>query len=125
MKLTCNASAVNGNYSLASGLHTFQAGSPVAVKGYPGDKPEGTAWSSSGTITLKDPIQPRFAHWADTYDGESGAPMFVDGDFNSSNDVIAIHQAGMDNASFPGYNVAVEVTPQLRETIYGIINSNG
>ncbi|MDN4639851.1 trypsin-like serine protease [Agreia sp. PsM10] len=122
MKLTCNASAVNGARLVGNDLYTFQPGNDIYVEGYPGDKPEGTAWGAPGTIFLVDPIEPRFAHTADTYAGQSGAPvLYYSSDHMLQNEVIGIHTLGTDNTRFPGSNAGVKVTSALQETIEGII----
>ncbi|WP_049567581.1 trypsin-like serine peptidase [Streptomyces sp. SBT349] len=49
-------------------------GNSVNLRGYPGDKPEGTMWSGSGRIRSETPTNLRYE--IDTYDGQSGSPVF-------------------------------------------------
>lgn len=84
-------------------------GTIVNTTGYPGDKPFNTMWCSSGTIL--NTYDKYVKHDCDTYNGNSGSPIY-----NNSNQVLAIHSAGSEDAT---YNIGVRIT----EWLYNYLNS--
>ncbi len=66
---------------------------PITVSGYPGDKPYATQWKMDGKIRQVEPT--RFFYGIDTYNGESGSPVY--GKWHSSCNpcVFGIHTYGV------------------------------
>lgn len=79
---------------------------PITVTGYPGDKSLATMWESKGEILAnKDNI---LTYNASTYGGNSGSPLF-----NDNNEVIGLHQGGIEGES----NSAVAITGEVLDFI--------
>lgn len=72
---------------------------PITVTGYPGDKSLATMWESKGQILNSNTAE--FEYNASTFGGNSGSPVF-----NENNEVIGIHQGGIEGQS----NSAVAMT---------------
>ena len=67
----------------------------VRTVGYPGDKPVGTAWETSGKITSVGPR--KFSYMFDTAGGQSGSPVFTPQTYGSggrTHFVLGIHTNG-------------------------------
>ncbi len=79
-----------------------------------------TQWQSFGKLDA-DPETSRLQHTADTYGGESGAPIFLrNGD---SLDLLGVHTAPGDGTS-PTSNVGVRVTLKLMQEIASWMNTD-
>lgn len=82
---------------------------PITVTGYPGDKSLATMWESKGQILNTNTSE--FEYNASTFGGNSGSPVF-----NENNEVIGIHQGGIEGES----NSAVAMT----DDVLSFINKN-
>lgn len=82
---------------------------PITVTGYPGDKSLATMWESKGQILNTNTTE--FEYNASTFGGNSGSPVF-----NENNEVIGIHQGGIEGES----NSAVAMT----DDVLSFINKN-
>ncbi|PHK48534.1 trypsin-like serine peptidase [Staphylococcus edaphicus] len=71
---------------------TLTENTPITVTGYPGDKSLATMWESKGDILKVNGSE--FTYNASTFGGNSGSPVF-----NKSNEVIGIHQGGIEGES--------------------------
>lgn len=76
------------------------AGSTATVRGYPGDKPRGTMWTMTGSVSSTQPE--KVFYTMDTSGGQSGAPVY-----NSSASIVAIHTNGGST------NSGTRITPAL------------
>ncbi|WP_419744259.1 trypsin-like serine peptidase [Staphylococcus sp. LKG3-1] len=81
----------------------------ITVTGYPGDKSLATMWESKGQILNTNTTE--FEYNASTFGGNSGSPVF-----NENNEVIGIHQGGIEGES----NSAVAMT----DDVLSFINKN-
>lgn len=89
-------------------------GLPVQVSGYPGDKPFGTHWSTSGDIAISEASKTRYKH--DTFGGQSGGPVFQTdrvGSFCSGPCVNTIHAYGVFNGNNSGTRINQSVFNNL------------
>lgn len=77
------------------------------LTGYPGDKPTGTMWSSTGSVLSI--TQERITHTFDTYSGSSGSPIY-----NNTGQVCAINNTSSTNS-----NGGVAIT----STLYWIMDT--
>jgi glutamyl endopeptidase len=86
-----------------------QANLPVAVLGYPGDKPSGTQWGGAGRIAASETRKTRY--FIDTAGGQSGGPVIQadgTGPGGCQGDCgIAIHAYGADSM---GRNSGTRIT---------------
>ncbi|MCA0176821.1 MAG: trypsin-like serine protease [Proteobacteria bacterium] len=84
-----------------------QAGVPILVLGYPGDKQRGTAWGAAARIEYSETYKTRYK--ADTAGGMSGGPVVqADGSGICQGDCgIAVHAYGQDTL---GTNSATRIT---------------
>ncbi|SCS40902.1 trypsin-like serine peptidase [Staphylococcus caeli] len=81
---------------------------PITVTGYPGDKALATMWESKGAVLENNGTQ--FTYNASTFGGNSGSPVF-----NSSNEVIGIHQGGIEGESNSAVAISGEVLNFINE----------
>ena len=81
-------------------------GAPITVTGYPGDKSLATMWESKGEILANN--SNILTYDASTYGGNSGSPLF-----NENNEVIGLHQGGIEGES----NSAVAITGKVLDFI--------
>ena len=63
----------------------------ATLSGFPGDRPVGTMWTSSGL--LEKVTKNRFFYFNDTYRGQSGSPVYIN-DHDGQFVAIGIHSAG-------------------------------
>lgn len=73
VKLNCSIGNSTGWFGFFWQTATLN-GLPVQVSGYPGDKPSGTQWSTSGDIEVSETAKVRYKN--DTAGGQSGGPVF-------------------------------------------------
>lgn len=66
---------------------------PITVSGYPGDKPYATQWKMDGKIRQVETN--RFFYGVDTYNGESGSPVFGKWHNTCNPCVFGIHTYGV------------------------------
>lgn len=99
IKLDCTVGNTTGwlNYM---GTTASLTGTTATVRGYPGDKPWGTMWTMSGSISSTQ--AEKVFYKMDTYGGQSGAPVY-----NSSTSIVAIHTNGGST------NSGTRITPTL------------
>ncbi|OFI38235.1 trypsin [Arthrobacter sp. SW1] len=99
IKLDCTVGNTTGwlNYT---GTTTSLTGTTATVRGYPGDKPRGTMWTMTGSISSTQ--AEKVFYKMDTYGGQSGAPVY-----NSSTSIVAIHTNGGST------NSGTRITPSL------------
>jgi glutamyl endopeptidase len=95
---------------------------PIAIVGYPGDKPGGTQWGGAGRIAASENRKTRY--FVDTAGGQSGAPVIqadgtgpggCEGDCG-----IAIHAYGADGL---GRNSATRITEAVNTNLQNWINT--
>ena len=85
----------------------------ATISGFPGDRPEGTMWTSSGL--LEKVTKNRVFYFNDTYRGQSGSPVYIN-DQNGKLVAVGIHSAG-------GYpNSALRITNIVLEQIIKFIS---
>lgn len=99
IKLDCTVGNTTGwlNYT---GTTASLTGATATVRGYPGDKPRGTMWTMTGSISSTQ--AEKVFYKMDTYGGQSGAPVY-----NSSTSIVAIHTNGGTT------NSGTRITPTL------------
>ncbi|UVJ40974.1 serine protease [Arthrobacter sp. CJ23] len=99
IKLDCTVGNTTGwlNYT---GTTASLTGTTATVRGYPGDKPRGTMWTMTGSISSTQ--AEKVFYKMDTYGGQSGAPVY-----NSSTSIVAIHTNGGTT------NSGTRITPTL------------
>ncbi|MBQ0943672.1 trypsin-like serine protease [Ideonella sp. 4Y16] len=99
-----------------------QANLPIAIVGYPGDKPSATQWGGAGRIAASESRKTRY--FLDTAGGQSGAPVIqadgtgpggCEGDCG-----IAIHAYGADSL---GRNSATRITEAVNTNLQNWINT--
>ncbi|MBN8487483.1 MAG: trypsin-like peptidase domain-containing protein [Burkholderiales bacterium] len=99
-----------------------QANLPIAIVGYPGDKPSATQWGSAGRVAASESRKTRYL--LDTAGGQSGAPVIqadgtgpggCEGDCG-----IAIHAYGADGL---GRNSATRLTETVNANLVNWINT--
>jgi glutamyl endopeptidase len=99
-----------------------QANLPIAIVGYPGDKPSATQWGSAGRVAASESRKTRY--FVDTAGGQSGAPVLqadgtgpggCEGDCG-----IAIHAYGADGL---GRNSATRITESVNTNLVNWINT--
>jgi glutamyl endopeptidase len=108
IKLTCdvgNSTGWMGWWYSSENL----AGQSFYVEGYPGDKPYGTMWWGSGTVSSS--TANRIFHTIDTFGGESGSPVYR---YRSSSEglcagwcVTGIHTTGGSTNGATRFNSSV------------------
>lgn len=99
IKLNCNVGNTTGWFGIwwqAASLN----GLPITVSGYPGDKPL-TQWRATGSVVATQARQVFYKN--DTFDGQSGAPVFQNRPAGSNFCVgqcsMAIHAYGLHGGS--------------------------
>lgn len=99
IKLDCTVGNTTGwlNYT---GTTSSLTGTTATVRGYPGDKPRGTMWTMTGSISSTQ--AEKVFYKMDTYGGQSGAPVY-----NGSTTIVAIHTNGGST------NSGTRITPTL------------
>lgn len=99
-----------------------QVNLPIAIVGYPGDKPSSTQWGGAGRVAASETRKTRY--FVDTAGGQSGAPVIqadgtgpggCEGDCG-----IAIHAYGADSA---GRNSATRITETVNTNLQNWINT--
>jgi glutamyl endopeptidase len=99
-----------------------QANLPIAIVGYPGDKPSATQWGGAGRVAASESRKTRY--FVDTAGGQSGAPVIqadgtgpggCEGDCS-----IAIHAYGADGL---GRNSATRITEAVNTNLVNWINT--
>jgi glutamyl endopeptidase len=79
----------------------------ITIGGYPEDKPDGTLWSSSCPVSTLFVHQ--FQYLCDTYDGNSGSPIFTPSPGASAEPIIyGIHAQGLGKQN-TGTRITAEV----------------
>ncbi|WP_120522004.1 trypsin-like serine peptidase [Arthrobacter celericrescens] len=99
IKLNCtvgNAAGWLGYTGTTNSLY----GSTATVRGYPGDKPRGTMWTMTGSVSSTQ--AEKVFYTMDTNGGQSGAPVY-----NSSTSIVAVHTNGGST------NSGTRITPAL------------
>lgn len=99
-----------------------QANLPIAIVGYPGDKPSATQWGGAGRVEASEARKTRY--FVDTAGGQSGAPVIqADGTGPGGcegNCGIAIHAYGADGL---GRNSATRITEAVNTNLVNWINT--
>ena len=99
-----------------------QVNLPVAIVGYPGDKPSSTQWGGAGRIAASETRKTRY--FVDTAGGQSGAPVLQadgTGPGGCQGDCgIAIHAYGTDSL---GRNSATRITESVNTNLQTWINT--
>jgi glutamyl endopeptidase len=99
-----------------------QVNLPIAIVGYPGDKPSSTQWGGAGRVAAQETRKTRY--FVDTAGGQSGAPVVqadgtgpggCEGDCG-----IAIHAYGADSA---GRNSGTRITESVNANLQTWINT--
>ena len=111
-KLNCNVGSVTGwfgfmNLGSINGLN-------IAITGYPGDKPSGTAWSGSGLVVSSTAGKVRYL--IDTAGGMSGSPVFQPdrvGSICTGPCALGIHAYGTQNGTNSGTRINSTVAALL------------
>ena len=85
--------------------------------GYPGDKPSGTLWYSSGVLSTV--LLRTFCHDIDTYYGSSGSPVVA---MNNYHDIIGVHHGQSPLSA--DKNIATRVTSDMVDFINRRINES-
>jgi len=101
---------------LGYGYRENLKGSLVNVIGYPGDKPSGTMWKDSCTISDYGISSTRFHYQCDTWGGQSGGPAYI---YNSSEDsrtAYGINVAHYTSDDLP-YNISKRINRAAFERI--------
>lgn len=99
-----------GNFGYASLTDGELGNVLVNVYGYPGDKPDGTLWGNYRQLV--GVTEEEIYYNISTYEGESGAPVFIkEGDHRT---VVGIHNYGG-----PSSNWASRITDQVFDNIDG------
>lgn len=95
---------------------------PVYSWGYPADKPYGTLWKTSGTLV--DSLKYKYNYNLETYNGQSGSPIFME-DSSGNSYVCGIHTRGETNfnsgtkiTNFIFHYLNSFVTTDLRDYTY-------
>jgi glutamyl endopeptidase len=84
------------------------------VRGYPGDKPEGTMWTMKGAI--EQVTSTRIGYSIDTFGGQSGSPTYGKYTVNGSNCnpcSVGIHAYGVGATPFTTRNSGVRLTQKI------------
>ena len=110
-----------GNYTLKitdpspvdGGYNSIPNNNHVYTWGYPGDKPRGTMWRSSGTVLSQNDY--KLYYDMDTYGGQSGSPVFYEED-NSFMTVRAIHTGSYNEGN--GATKIKQLIVSLAESCY-------
>jgi glutamyl endopeptidase len=99
-----------------------QVNLPIAIVGYPGDKPSSTQWGGAGRVEASETRKTRY--FIDTAGGQSGAPVIQadgTGPGGCQGDCgIAIHAYGADSA---GRNSATRITQAANTNFQNWINT--
>lgn len=111
MQLDRDLGVQTGYYGKIS--NWYEAGASVYSYGYPGDKPNNTMWETHGNLTGNTSYQ--YCYNFDTYNGQSGSPVFMTAD-DGSVYVCGIHTSGSPSA---GTNYAT----RINSFIYHYLNS--
>ncbi len=88
----------------------------IAITGYPGDKPSGTAWSGSGLVIASTAGKVRYV--IDTAGGMSGSPVFQPdrtGSLCTGPCALGIHAYGTQNGSNSG--------TRINSTVLALLNA--
>jgi glutamyl endopeptidase len=110
IKLNCSIGNSTGKFGFFWAAASL-VGLPSQVSGYPGDKPAGTHWSTSGDIAVSEAQKTRYKH--DSFGGQSGGPVFQTdrlGPFCVGACVNTIHAYGAFNGNNSG--------TRINETVY-------
>lgn len=99
IKLNCAVGNKTGWFRF-SGTSYSLTGTTATLRGYPGDKPPGTMWTMTGTISATQPE--RVFYPMDTYSGQSGSPVY-----NRYTSLVAVHTYGGTS------NSGTRITPAL------------
>lgn len=99
-----------------------QTNLPIAIVGYPGDKPSSTQWGGAGRVAASETRKTRY--FVDTAGGQSGAPVIQadgTGPGNCQGDCgIAIHAYGADSQ---GRNSATRITEWVNNYLQSWIDT--
>lgn len=99
-----------------------QVNLPIAIIGYPGDKPSATQWGGAGRVAAQEARKTRY--FVDTAGGQSGAPVVQadgTGPGGCQGDCgIAIHAYGADSG---GRNSATRITESVNTNLQTWINT--
>lgn len=99
-----------------------QVNLPIAIVGYPGDKPSSTQWGGAGRVEASETRKTRY--FVDTAGGQSGAPVIQadgTGPGGCQGDCgIAIHAYGADSG---GRNSATRITQAANTNFQNWINT--
>ena len=85
--------------------NSFFTSNTFTLTGYPGDKPTGTMWTASGSITSCATLA--FYYKIDTIAGQSGAPVYI---YKSGSGYVAY---GINVAEYETENTAKRITQVL------------
>lgn len=86
------------------------------LRGYPGDKPSGQMWSTTGFIHQSNPFQ--LCYTMDTIGGQSGSPVYNPFTFQ----VMAIHTYGVGYKSEEGCPSYTNAGSRITADLYRLIN---
>jgi glutamyl endopeptidase len=96
-----------GWFGFASLADAQLSGLTVNLAGYPADKPLGTQWLMSGSLTAVEPRRLRYT--IDTFGGQSGSPVWRTS--NGQYRVVGIHAYGESE------NGATRIVPQVYDNM--------
>jgi glutamyl endopeptidase len=96
IKLNCTVGDATGWFGYFNQAASHN-GQQAIVTGYPGDKPNGTMWTMSGTIA--GTLARRLTYTIDTAGGQSGSPVWTNNNANCQGPCArAIHAYGVGGA---------------------------
>jgi glutamyl endopeptidase len=125
-QLDCTIGATVGviGYFTVPGVNQLD-GKTARVEGYPGDKPPGTHWKMSGTISSMTNANNVF-YPMDTAGGQSGSPIMVANRPSCGGPCgMGIHSYGSPPPPFPQLNSGPRITQEVFDKIADIADNNG
>ncbi|WP_053714488.1 trypsin-like serine peptidase [Saccharothrix sp. NRRL B-16348] len=107
LKLTCSIGNTTGWFGLNTSAASLN-GTTVSTAGYPQDKPSGTQWFTSNTVTSTNARQ--LAYLLDTIGGQSGSPVYNTG--CATYCAVAIHAYGHGT-----HNRGTRIIPEVHQNL--------
>jgi glutamyl endopeptidase len=83
----------------------------ATIKGYPGNKPDGTMWEASGKLTINDQDTQFLFYQISTYGGDSGAGVLSS--LLGETYIAGVHVAGSNGPGGLNSNYAVRVSDEM------------
>jgi glutamyl endopeptidase len=130
IKLNCTIGVTTGWYGYFWQSDTL-TGYPASTRGYPGDKNFGTQWLSDNCAGASGFTQCKIAvtqthqlfYSNDTFDGQSGSPIYYDRSSTCNPCGMAIHAYGL-HGSYPHntYNHGERITQSVYNFLLNIVN---